>query len=111
MPGGVDIGRWRFRPALAPGVVALCVIALTVSLGNWQSRRAEEKTELSRRLDEALRAPALVVPAFPIAAEIVEHHRVVARGRYVSGATLFLDNKIRAGAAGYHVLTPLRIEG
>ena len=111
MPASIDLGRWRFRPAVVPGVVALCLVALTVSLGNWQSRRAEEKMELSRRMDEANRAPAFVVPAVPVAAEIVEHHRVVARGRFVGSATLFLDNKIHAGTAGYHVLTPLRLEG
>jgi surfeit locus 1 family protein len=108
----IDIaGRWRFRPALVPGAVAAGLIVLTVALGNWQTRRAEEKAELSRRLDQAARSPALAVPAAPVAAEVVEHRHVVARGRYVASATLFLDNKVHAGAAGYHVITPLRLEG
>jgi surfeit locus 1 family protein len=111
MRWSIDIGRWRFRPALLPSVLALALIVATVALGNWQTRRAEEKLELSRRLEAASGGPILAVPASPAAAEKFEHHRVTARGRYVASATLFLDNKLHAGTAGYHVLTPLRLEG
>ncbi|MGC2519408.1 MAG: SURF1 family protein, partial [Burkholderiales bacterium] len=38
-------------------------------------------------------------------------HRVSVRGRFVARATLFLDNQVLHGAAGYHVLTPMNIEG
>lgn len=34
-----------------------------------------------------------------------------ARGRWLSERTLFLDNKIHRGQAGYFVLTPLRLSG
>src|SRR5258708_7749979 len=34
-----------------------------------------------------------------------------ARGRSVARATLFLDNKVLRGVAGYHVLRPLALEG
>src|SRR5205085_4336352 len=111
MRRSIDIGRWRFRPALVPAVVALVVVVLTVALGNWQTRRAGEKLELARRLDQAARGAAVAVPATPAPADAFEHRRVVARGTYVGAATLFLDNKLHAGTAGYQVLTPLRLEG
>ena len=111
MARSIDIGRWRFRPALVPGVAAAALVVVTVALGNWQTRRAEEKLELSRRLEETARAAVLAVPAAPAPADAFAHRRVVARGRYIGSATLFLDNQIHAGAAGYHVLTPLRLEG
>jgi surfeit locus 1 family protein len=34
-----------------------------------------------------------------------------ARGRWLAAKTLFLDNKIHDGHAGYHVLTPLQLSG
>lgn len=111
MRRSIDIGRWRFTPALIPAVIAAALIVATVALGNWQTRRAEEKTELSRRLDEAARGPVIRVPAAHAAADTFEHRRVAARGQYLGFATLFLDNKIHAGVAGYDVVTPLRLEG
>jgi surfeit locus 1 family protein len=111
MRWSIDIGGWRFKPALLPAVVAVALVLATVALGNWQTRRAEEKLQLSRRLEEASRGPVLAVPASPAVAETFEHRRVRARGRYLGSATLFLDNKLHAGTAGYHVLTPLRLEG
>jgi surfeit locus 1 family protein len=108
---GIRIGGRAFRPGVAPGIAAAAFIALAISLGNWQTRRAQEKLELGRRLDEGARGPALSVPSLRLDASALERRRVSARGRFVTRATLFLDNKVLHGAAGYHVLTPLKLEG
>ena len=108
---GIRIGGRAFRPGVAPGVAAAAFIALAISLGNWQTRRAQEKLELGRRLDEGAKGPALSVPSSRLDASALERRRVSARGRFVTRATLFLDNKVLHGAAGYHVLTPLKLEG
>jgi len=108
---GIHIGERVFRPGLASSIAAAAFIALTVSLGNWQTRRAEEKLELGHRLDEAARGLVLSVPPVRVDASSFERRRVSARGRFVARATLFLDNKVLRGVAGYHVLTPLRLEG
>ncbi len=100
-----------FRPGIAPGVAAAAFIALAISLGNWQARRAEEKLELGRRLDEGAKGPVLSVSSVRLDASAVERRRVSARGRFVARAVLLLDNKVLHGAAGYHVLTPLKLEG
>jgi len=108
---GSPIGGRAFRPRPLWGVAAALFVALTVSLGNWQVRRAEQKLEAARRFDAGMRDAALSISATPISAEEVEHRRVSARGRFIAGSTLFLDNKVLRGVAGYHVVTPLRLEG
>jgi len=108
---GMRIGDLRFRPGLAPSIAAAAFIVLTLSLGNWQARRAEEKVQAARKLDEALRKAALSIPSSPVDAKGFERRRVGARGRFIGRATLFLDNKVLRGVAGYRVLTPLAIEG
>ncbi len=108
---GIRIGERVFRPGLATSVAAAAFIALTVSLGNWQTRRAEEKLELSRKIEQSNREPVLSIPSTRIVAVEFERRRVSARGRFVARATLFLDNKVLRGVAGYHVLTPLALEG
>ena len=108
---GIRIRGRAFRPGIAPGVAAAAFIALAISLGNWQARRAEEKLELGRRLDEGAKGPVLSVSSVRLDASAVERRRVSARGRFVARAVLLLDNKVLHGAAGYNVLTPLKLEG
>jgi surfeit locus 1 family protein len=108
---GIPIGGRAFRPRPLWSIATALFVALTVSLGNWQTHRAEQKLEAARRLDAALRDAALSISAAPISADEAENHRVSARGSFVAGATLFLDNKVLRGVAGYHVVTPLRLEG
>jgi len=107
----VRIGGRSFRPGLAPSIATAAFVALTVALGNWQMRRAEEKLELGRKLEDAARNTMVSVPSAPMDAAAVEHRRVDARGHFVARATLFLDNKVMQGVAGYQVLTPLKLEG
>src|SRR5205814_634871 len=108
---GIRIRGRTFRPGIAPGFAAAAFIALAISLGNWQARRAEEKLELGRLLDEGAKGPVLSVSSVRLDASAVERRRVSARGRFVARAVLLLDNKVLHGAAGYHVLTPLKLEG
>jgi len=108
---GIRIGGRAFRPGVAPGIAAAVFVALAISLGNWQARRAEEKLELGRRLDEGAKGPLLSVSSARLDASALERRRVSARGRFDARAVLLLDNKVLHGTAGYHVLTPLKLEG
>lgn len=105
------LGARRFRPSMLPAVAALAAIALTVSLGNWQSRRAEEKLARGRELDEAARHAALVLPPRTVDARDYEFRKVSARGEFLPKYTILLDNKVLRGQVGYQVLTPLRMAG
>jgi len=105
------LGNRSFRPTLLPGLAALAVIALAVSLGNWQTRRAEEKLALGRDLDAAARHTVLALPSLQVDARNYEFRHISARGEYSSQHTILLDNKVLRGNAGYQVLTPLRLTG
>jgi surfeit locus 1 family protein len=104
-------GNRSFRPAILPGVAALAAIALTVALGNWQTRRAEEKLALGQALDTAARRAVLALPPEPVDAQAYAFSRASARGEYSARHTILLDNKVLRGVAGYQVLTPLKIAG
>jgi len=107
---GIRIAGREFRPGWVPSLAAAAFIALTFALGDWQTRRAEEKIEAGRRLDAAARGPVLALPSSLADAAAFERRRVSARGTFVARATFFLDNKILRGVAGYEVVTPLRPE-
>lgn len=81
-----------------------------IALGNWQSRRADEKRALGAQLDAALKAPPLELSAASSARDYALKH-VAARGTFAPAHTVFLDNKLRRGRAGFEVVTPLRLSG
>lgn len=104
-------GVWQFAPTLWPTLAALFFFVLTLSLGNWQSGRAEFKRDLQARYDVAMREAAIHVGRDLLDRDSVLYRRVEAEGRYDDVHTILLDNRVQNGVAGYHVLTPLRIEG
>ncbi len=106
----IRIASWTFRPSWVPSLAAAAFIALTVALGHWQTRRADEKLELGRRIEEAARDTVLHVPSARVDAAGFERRRVAARGTFLARDTFFLDNKVMHGVAGYHVITPLKPE-
>lgn len=107
---GIGIAGRTFRPGWVSSLAAAAFIALTGALGDWQTRRAEEKLAAGRMLDEASRGPVLQVPSARTDAAGFERRRVATRGSFVARDTFFLDNKVMHGSAGYHVVTPLRPE-
>ncbi len=80
-----------------------------LQLGNWQLSRAQEKESRQERLDLLSQQPAIALPTVPVKLEDFQYRRVEARGTYVPIHTIYLDNKIYRGIAGYHIVTPLRI--
>ena len=100
---------WRFTPKLWSTIAAAVGIVIFIQLGNWQLSRAEEKESRQERLDLLSREPAVAVPDIPVRIEDFQYRQVEARGEYVPEHTIYLDNKIFQGMAGYQVITPLRI--
>jgi len=105
----MTISGWRFRPRLWSTIGAAVVITIMVQLGNWQLSRAQEKESRQERLDLLSQEPAVVLPPTEVKLEDFQYRQVEARGEYVPGHTIYLDNKIYRGVAGYHVITPLKI--
>jgi surfeit locus 1 family protein len=101
--------RFRVRPAWLVAAAAGC--ALFVALGSWQSRRAEEKVAAQRRIDALAAAAPARLPASTVAASDYIGRRVTVRGEYVPRHSVYIDNRVHKGVAGYHIVTPFRIEG
>lgn len=96
----------RLHPV--PLVAGVAVAVLTVQLGNWQVRRAHEKTALQERIDAGAAAPVIDARE---QAEVADWRTVTLAGRWQAERTIFLDNRVRDGRVGYEVLTPLRLDG
>jgi surfeit locus 1 family protein len=113
MPNAITsfLDQRQFRPTLWPTLGLLVLLAATVSLGNWQRHRAEEKESLRAQYDVAANAPRTQLAANATDASALRFHRVRATGEFDAGAQLLIDNKVHAGQPGYHVVTPLKMAG
>ncbi|RZT03991.1 Cytochrome oxidase assembly protein ShyY1 [Duganella sp. CF402] len=100
-----------FRFKLIPFVATVLVVALGVQLGNWQSRRAEQKIALQAKLAEGASAAPLVLDGAPLAAAAVAYRRVTVNGEFVRGWPVYLDNRPHQGKAGFYLLMPFKISG
>ena len=105
------VGAWQFAPGVWPTLAALFFFVLTLWLGNWQSGRAETKRALQARYDVAMREAPIHVGNTLLDRDSVLYRKLEVRGVFDAAHTILLDNRIYKGVAGYHVLTPLIIDG
>jgi surfeit locus 1 family protein len=109
----VRMGAYEVHLAPLPTVAVLLMLALLLSAGFWQLRRAEEKRAVA--VEQAYRAgkPALALEPGVLASASLErwrHRLASAHGHYRSDMQYLLDNRTYNRAAGYHVLTLLRLQ-
>jgi surfeit locus 1 family protein len=106
MPRIYFLPRFRIIPALA----ALLMFALTFSLGQWQSGKAQSKAPLEAHR-AAVRADAPVaMPREAYSANDADGRKMRARGSFMPERTLFWDNQVVNRIAGFAVLTPFKLE-
>jgi surfeit locus 1 family protein len=101
---------WRFAPRLLPSLAVALLLPLLLGLGTWQLDRAAFKRAL---LDTyAVRGADRPVNSLPRALdpEAWRFRRVALGGRFDDAHALLLDNRTYRGMAGYHLLTPLRLD-
>jgi surfeit locus 1 family protein len=103
--------RYRFRPRPITTLAAAAAIVLALALSWWQLGRAHEKEAAAARIGARAAEPALRLTASEIGPGEAEGRRVTARGRFEPRHAVLIDNRVRRGAAGYHVVMPLALEG
>ena len=105
------LAGYSFRPRAWALALAALACAAGIALGNWQAGRAEQKRAIGAQLEQSIQASPIEISSGKINAHFLAWKRVAARGRFVDEHTVYLDNKLRHGRAGYEVVTPLRLNG
>lgn len=100
-----------FRFRLIPFIATLLVMAIGIAAGQWQTRRAAEKTAIAVTLGQRAAAPQLAMDARPLEIDDVEYRTVRVKGEFLPDWPVYLDNRPYQGAAGLYVLMPFRIDG
>ena len=101
-------------------VSALLVIGIGFGAGIWQISRAHGKIALAANLLARQQMPILNANADSWTLEEASERRMIARGKYIPEAAIWLDNRPRpipvggtgsAAQAGFYLMMPFQLEG
>ncbi len=105
------IGEWQFRPRAGLLLLLGLPALVCTGLGVWQLDRAAQKRELGVELAARTSAPPVVVGDATLDPESTRYRKLVAHGRFEADGQIYIENRHHAGKVGFHVITPLRVEG
>jgi surfeit locus 1 family protein len=92
-------------------IAGALLVAVFILLGNWQLGRAQDKEALRLRIETLRQEPPVLIAAATADPAFMDWRPVAARGSWVADRTILVDNKMHRGKPGFHVVTPLKLEG
>ena len=104
----IRIGSRIFAPRVFTTLLTIVLIALLISLGRWQLRRADEKRQLFESFAAGSEATRVIDLATPL---LKRYQHIAASGHYDQARQILIDNMVNAERAGYFVITPFALTG
>ena len=104
----LKFGSRVFAPRAFTTLLTIAMIAMLISLGRWQLRRADEKRVLFDAFalgSDATRVIDLATSRLP------RYQHIEAVGHYDQSRQILIDNMVHAERAGYFVITPFALQG
>jgi surfeit locus 1 family protein len=87
------------------------LVCLFTGLGIWQLDRAEQKRSLATAQDTQSKLPPLSLNNGIPKVESLSFRHVSAEGRFLFEQSILIENRKHLGKTGFHVITPLQLEG
>jgi len=101
--------RKTFQVGILGSILAVVFFSGFSGLSWWQYQRAQEKLLLQAEYEQLQQLPPVWLVVEPDGQELSRFLKVKVRGQFLPESDIYLDNVIVNGKAGYHVVTPLRI--
>lgn len=98
-----------FRPKLGMTIAAIPALMMLIYLGTWQVVRMQWKDDLIAEFTSRATAQAVAPPAAAAAADN-QYQRMTLNGVWMHHAETQLIGRTFEGTAGYHVITPFRLD-
>lgn len=103
---------FHFHPRLFPSLLILGVmLPLFISLGIWQIDRAEQKRTLANTMEMRRKMPVEALTDTPLTADEIEFRTLSVTGYFIPAGQIVISNRKYLGKPGFHIITPLQIEG
>jgi surfeit locus 1 family protein len=97
-------------------LAALVGMGVTASLGRWQLSRAAQKEAIAQARHDQAALPELDGHTLAqtgqslLERDALLYRRLALKGVWLTGHTVYLDNRQMHGRPGFYVLTPLRLQ-
>lgn len=104
-------GAAAARGPLWRAVFVCAALAGLLALGTWQVQRLGWKTGLIAAREASLARPPVALSGIARARIMPAFRRVRVSGEFLHDKEILLGPRTRSGAAGWHVITPLRLTG
>ena len=105
----IKLGSRIFAPTVFTTLLTIVLIALLISLGSWQLRRADEKRVLFDSF--AAGADATRCRSISVRPTCAATSMSTPAGHYDQTRQILIDNMVNGERAGYFVITPFALTG
>ncbi len=105
-----------FKPTLLGWLITLIFIPLFINFGQWQYAKAQKQKQRQTSYQQSDIASAEMFPQgvsfddYDALSEQWNYRKVTVKGVYDKQHQFLLDNQVHDTRAGYHVITPLKID-
>lgn len=107
----IRIPPYHFNPGIVSTLVTLALLYTMISLAFWQLDRVEFKDTLQQKITERKKLSKVDVIELPASRESRRYRPVKFIGEFDTKHNILLDNITFERQVGYHVFTPLKIDG
>lgn len=97
-------------PRALPLIATISVCVLGVLLGNWQTRRAQEKEEIADQIKIQSKQPAQLLTSTDLS-KAKPYQRIRLRGKFLQQWPLYLDNRSMNAKVGMYAVMPFQVSG
>ena len=105
------VASYHFNPGIVSSLVTVALLYTMVSLGIWQTERAEFKDTLQQKIIERKKLLPVTLEELPASSESRRYYPVKFIGEFDAQHSFLLDNITLNRHVGYHVFTPVKING
>jgi surfeit locus 1 family protein len=103
--------NYNFRPSWLGFLILIVCIPTFIKLGLWQLNKAQLKQQIQTSYNQSLGDQALSLPEQLDNLDSWNYKKVKISGHYNTQYQILLDNQVEQSRGGFHVITPLKIDG
>lgn len=105
------LSAYQFKPSWQGALILLICVPLFIKLGFWQYGKAMLKMEIEAQYKETVSSELTQLPNGVEELTALQYKKVRVKGVYDTEHQILIDNQVEGAQAGYHVVTPLKLEG